>query len=58
MSKCNPHSQIKFALLMALGGSGVVKGGEGGRSPPPTASKTIFEKSLNPCRSVGGGGYV
>ena len=35
--------------------SGVVKGGRGGAIAPPTASKTIFEKSLNPCRSVGGG---
>ena len=46
----------RFSLTGRTSDSGVVKGGRGGAIAPPTASKTIFEKSLNPCRSVGGGG--
>ena len=37
-------------------GSGVVKGGRGGVTAPPIVFKTILTKSLNPCRSWGGGG--
>ena len=37
--------------------SGVVKGGArgGDRPPPPIVFKSILTKSLNPCRSWGGG---
>ena len=60
MTKTVPelHPLLEQEVQNLLENSGVVKGGRGGAIAPPTASKTIFEKSLNPCKSVGGGGGV